>query len=434
MIVYRGYKYRLYGTEEQEVLLHQFAEVCRLVYNLALEQRRDHWRQYERSTGGRLNFPAQCKELTALRAAIKWIAAVPVHVQQQALRDLDQAFTNFFMGRTAYPMPRHKGEHDAIRFQAIHCSKLRKINAKWSVIRLPKLGNVRVRTHRALEGKPLSITVVLEGGRWYVSFACEIECANPPAPSSRSVAINRGIGQTLTLSTGGVMSPNREQMKVLDRRAHKAQRMLSRRRRGSRRYGKARLAVRRLKAKAARCRKDWNHKASYNIARRFGVVVLERLKTASMTRRATGLVADPDSNFRDKNRLNRAILEQGWYQFGLFLGYKLDERGSHLVEVDPAYSLRTCSTCRHVSLDNCTTQALFACVSCGNKINADVNAARVILSCLQWADVGRGVSPASQREAKGRKALKTSSQGEAQLSHTHKGKSAKRMSDQRFVT
>jgi putative transposase len=394
---------------------------------------RDHWRQYERSKGGRLNFEAQCKELTALRAAVDWIAAVPVNVQQQALRDLDKAFANFFAGRAGYPTPRRKGEHDAFRFPAIHCGELRQINAKWSVIRLRGLGDVRVRTHRLIEGKPLSITVTLEGGRWFASFACEIERAEPPAPLPRAVGIDRGVARTLTLSTGGTMSLDRERLNVLDRRARKAQRTLSRRKRGSRRYGRARLAVARLKTQAARYRKDWNHKASYNIAGRFGVVALEKLKTANMTRSAAGTVEAPGRNVKAKAGLNRSILAQGWYQFSLFLGYKLEERGGHLVEVDPAHTSQTCSACGHISPDNRTTQARFACVSCQSRLNADYNAALNILGRLQWADVERGIGPALKREATGRKAPKTLPQGGAQLLHTHTGELLKRKPDQKLT-
>ncbi len=100
-------------------LFRQFAGVCRLVYNLALEQRRDWWRSYERETGSKLNFVfvAQARELTTLRAEFDWIAAVSQTCQQQALRDLDQAFASFFAGRARYPTPRKKGINDSFRFQ-----------------------------------------------------------------------------------------------------------------------------------------------------------------------------------------------------------------------------------------------------------------------------------------------------------------------------
>ncbi len=95
----RGFRYRLDLTARQEELFCRFAGVCRLVYNLALEQRCDFYRQYERATGRKLSYVAQAAELTKLRAEVDWIGAVYVSCQQQALRDLDRAFDNFFVGR-----------------------------------------------------------------------------------------------------------------------------------------------------------------------------------------------------------------------------------------------------------------------------------------------------------------------------------------------
>ena len=197
VLAHRGYRFRVYPTAEQEALFQQFASGVRLVYNLALEQRRDWSRHYERQTGRRLTYESQCKELTALRAAFDWIAAVPVDAQQAALRDLDWAFAYFFAGHAHYPTPRRKG---AFRFPSTRrCGELRKLNAKWSTIRLPKIGIVKVRTHRALVGKLRSITVTLEAGKWFASFDCEqaieVPAENPGRPSA-STAAWRGLSRS----------------------------------------------------------------------------------------------------------------------------------------------------------------------------------------------------------------------------------------------
>src|SRR5687767_5935508 len=116
-MILRGFRYKLQPSAEQEALLRQFAGVCRLVYNLALEQRRIWWQHYERETGSKLNYVAQARELTALRAEYDWIAAVSQTCQQQVLSDFDKAFANFFAGRARYPTPRRKGINDSFRFQ-----------------------------------------------------------------------------------------------------------------------------------------------------------------------------------------------------------------------------------------------------------------------------------------------------------------------------
>jgi len=105
-MILRGFRYKLAPTSEQAFLFQQFAGVCRLVYNLALEQRRDP-----------LGYVAQARELTVLRAEYDWIAAVFQTYQQQALRHLDRAFANFFPGRAGYPAPRRKVVNDSFRFQ-----------------------------------------------------------------------------------------------------------------------------------------------------------------------------------------------------------------------------------------------------------------------------------------------------------------------------
>jgi putative transposase len=97
-----GFRFKLQPTDEQEALFRQFSGVCRLVYNLALEQRRDHYRQYRRQTGQHLSDVAQAGELTALRAEFDWIAAVSQTCQQQTSRDLDKAYGHFFAGRASW--------------------------------------------------------------------------------------------------------------------------------------------------------------------------------------------------------------------------------------------------------------------------------------------------------------------------------------------
>src|SRR5215213_2254183 len=107
-MIARGFRFKLCPTAKQEALFRQFAGVCRLIYNLALEQRQHWWQRYQRETGQRLNYVAQARQLTDLRAEFDWNRAVSVSCQQQALRDLDTAFANFFAGRARYPSSRKK--------------------------------------------------------------------------------------------------------------------------------------------------------------------------------------------------------------------------------------------------------------------------------------------------------------------------------------
>jgi putative transposase len=107
MVIRKANTYRLYPTPEQAQQMAQIAGSCRFVYNLALEQRAEWWRP-----GRTFNFASQCRELTALRAEVDWLQAAPVHTLQQALKDLDRAYQNWWLGRAEAPTPRKKGRND----------------------------------------------------------------------------------------------------------------------------------------------------------------------------------------------------------------------------------------------------------------------------------------------------------------------------------
>lgn len=382
----RGFRYRLDPTVEQEQSFRQFAGVCRLVYNLALEQRSVWWRQFRRNTGSALDYVAQCRELTDLRAAFDWIGTVSATCEQQALRDLHKAFSNFFEGRCGYPTPRKKGTNDSFRFPG--CAvETKKLNASWSAVRLPKIGWVRFRDTRPTRGVCKNATVSLGTLGWHISFACEFE-ESRPLDLTEEVGIDRGVSNTIALSTGELASVPSDTLRLLYRRCRNAQQATSRRKLGSARHAKARKRATACKAKAARVRKDWNHKVTATLATSFGTVCIEALNIQNMTASARGTIEEPGVNVSQKAGLNRAILEHGWYQFETFLTYKLAAAGGKLIKVDPRNTSRRCNECGSIDARSRESQARFKCVECGHEAHADVNAAKNIL----WA----GTQPAAR--------------------------------------
>jgi putative transposase len=373
----RGHKFRLYATDEQQVLFGQFAGVCRLVYNIALEQRRDWWRNYRNNTAFNISFASQCRELTELRAEFDWIAAVSIIPQQQALRDLDKAFRNFFSGHADYPSPRKRGVNDSFRFSGRGCP-WRKLNAKWGAVKLPRIGEVKFRLTRGTPGTIKNVTVAQDALGWHVVFSTEAE-HEAPENFGPAVGIDRGVAHTLALSDGTFRDMPRERLKLLDRRARKQARRLAKCKRGSNRRNAARKLLARTRARAARLRMHWNHERTTEIAATHGVVVLEALKTRNMTASAAGTAAEPGRNVRQKAGLNRAILENGWYQFEVLLSYKIAERGGELRKVSPAYTSQCCAECGTVDKSSRENQANFHCIHCGHTAHADLNAARNIL-------------------------------------------------------
>lgn len=361
-LLHRGFRYRLAPTPEQEAKLGQFAGVTRLIYNLALQQRRDFWRQHHRQTGEHLNFVTQGREVTALRSAFDWIAAVPTGPMIQALRDLDRSFLAFYRGN-GFPTPRKRGRDDSFRFRAVEVP-FRRLNSRWSEVRIPKIGWVKFRYTRALEGRVRNVTFSRDALGWHVSFASEIARAILPS-SLPVVGIDRGVTNTVALSTGELISVPTNNLMAAKKRA---QRVLARRVRGSGRYRRQRRRVAALAAKIARVRADWRHRTTYAIATRFGLAALENLNTKGMTRAGVG-----------KHGLNRSILEQGWHAFEVVLTYKLEQRGGRLVKVNPAYTSQTCSACGTIDKASRESQASYVCRACGFAAHADTNAAINIL-------------------------------------------------------
>lgn len=376
-MINRGYRFKLYPTKDQANLFIQFAGVCRAVYNLAFEQRRDHWRLFKSRTGKSISYPSQARELTALRAEYDWVAAVHVTPLQQALRDLDRSYKTFFDGGSKYPSPRKKGLNESFRFQGREV-QTRKLNAKWSDVKLPKIGWVRYRDTRLLTGKLNNATISQTADGWHISFNIAIEHVTPASALPISVGIDRGVAQTLALSTGEimVMPPS---LAALERRKRKAKRVLSRRRRGSARYAKQRRRVAAIQAKQVSIRKDWHHRAALDLSKRFGTVVLESLNIKSMTASAKGTLAKPGRRVRQKSGLNRSILNQGWHIFETLLAYKLEQRGGHLCKVPAHFTSLTCAECGAVDRKSRKSQARFICHHCGHAANADTNAAINIL-------------------------------------------------------
>jgi putative transposase len=377
MRINRGYRFKLRPTEEQAKLLFQHVGVCRLVYNLALEQRRDHHRQYRAAMGKHISYGSQAAELTALRAEFDWIRAVTQTAQQQALRDLDRAYQNFFTGVSAYPSPRKKGVNDSFRLQGREVA-FRRLNKSWGLAKLPKIGEVRFRWTRDIQGKLKNATISLDPIGWHISFSTEVE-ADAVKNLGPTVGVDRGVVEAVAYSDGTFAVFPKARIKHLDRKARRAARALSRCKKGSGRSTVAKARVAALRAKAARVRKHFNHVETARLARSYGVVCIEALRTKNMTASAKGTIEEPGVNVRQKAGLNRSILEIGWYQFHQFLTYKLAAAGGELRLVNAAYTSITCSCCGIIEKTNRKSQAVYECADCGLSANADTNAAINIL-------------------------------------------------------
>ncbi|MBP1710459.1 MAG: Transposase [Deltaproteobacteria bacterium] len=365
--IYKAYRFRLKPNVGQGRQLARIAGVCRLVWNLCLEQRETVYTS-RRIT---LNSYRQLPDVTILRGEYDWIREIPSQVLQQKVRDLDIAYRNFFEGRASFPERKKKGKSiDSFRFpQGFKIDNRR--------VFLPKIGWVGFFKSRDIQGEPKHMTISRSGKHWFVSICCEVEIANA-VPKNKAVGIDRGIAKLCALSDGTVIE-NPACFGRYKRKLAKLQRRLARKRKFSRNFYKAKAKITALHSRIAHTRRDFIHKTTTGIAKNHGLVVLEDLHVKAMSKSAKGSIDNPGKNVRQKSGLNRSILDAGWSEFRRQLEYKVDWANGIVVYVDPKNTSRRCPICGHTAKENRLTQADFICVSCGYSGDADITAAVNIL-------------------------------------------------------
>ena len=342
---------------------------ARLRQALALQKER--YEQGEKKLG----YAGLCKLLTEWRNGPEtpWLADAPVHPLQQTLKDLERAYANFFAKRADFPRFKKKGQSDSFRYPDPKQIKLDQGNSR---IFLPKLGWLRYRNSRKVLGEVKNVTVSASGGKWFVSIQTERE-VEQPIPNGGAVGIDMGIARFATLSDGTFYAPLNS-FKRHEDRLRKAQQAMSRKT-FSNNWKKAKARVQKIHARIGNVRRDYLHKATTTISQNHAMVCIEDLQVRNMSKSAAGTTEQPGKHVRAKSGLNKAILDQGWFEFRRQLDYKLAWAGGHLIVVPPQNTSRTCPACGHVSADNRQTQARFLCVECGFEENADLVGAINIL-------------------------------------------------------
>ncbi|WP_026128098.1 RNA-guided endonuclease InsQ/TnpB family protein [Nocardiopsis lucentensis] len=416
-------RFRLHPTRAQEAQLFGHCAQARHAWNLALEVN-SSYRKGGARTERPPRFAGMCRMLSQVRQTdttgmsseeadyINWVASGNVDVQQQALRDFDQALTNFFNGSHRYPTPRKKYRNEGFRIigtgrvlaftadgepllnakgkQVMHRKVLvHKLNKKWAQVKIPGCGWVKFRnTHQGLPDAK-SYRVTYRHGQWHISFAVVPDPIEAPGDGS-VVGIDRGVTITAALSSGKMLNcPQLSKKERAKRRKH--ERRAARAAKGSPQR-KAELAkVNRYRRKEANRRKDWAEKTSTRLARGFDTIRFERLNIKNMTASARGTAIEPGRNVAQKSGLNRAILAQGWGLLRTRTGHKAPGR----VEDIPApYTSLQCSDCKWIDKNSRKSQAEWSCTNCGFTCNADLNASYNVAA-------GQGASPGSKTRAGG---------------------------------
>ena len=373
--VKRAYKYRFYPTPEQAKQLARTFGCVRYVYNRALTERSRAWTQEQR----RVTQAETSKMLTNWKRdpETAWLTEPSKGPLQATLRHLQDAYTRFWNKQARYPKFKKKGRSKDSATYFRNCFTYRNGQIKLAKQSEP----LDIRWSRPLPdgADPSQVTVSRDSaGRYHISILVDDTVTSCP-PTDTTVGIDAGITTLYTLSTGEKITNPRHEKKDQEKLA-RAQRQLSKKKKGSKNREKARQKVARIHARIADRRRDYLHKLSTRLVRENQVIAIEDLSVRNMMK---------------NHSLARAISDASWTQFRTMLEYKADWYGREIIAIDRFYpSSKTCSTCGMLQDSMPLNIRDWTCPKCGKTHDRDVNAAKNILAAgLAVSACGDGVRP-----------------------------------------
>lgn len=375
----RVVKVRLYPNKEQQTLIHKTFGSCRFVYNKMLDSKiKAHKNDIKISTYElkKTLVPMKKEENT------KFLSEVDSTALQNSVLNLDKSYKNFFrrvkLGEKS-GFPKFKSKHNSQQSYQTSTAKIK--NAK---LYLPIIGEIKTKFHRGdIKGKIKTVTVSYEANQYFASINYEDALIESnKVNNGKHIAIDVGVKVFAYTSENEIINPNKEHSLENDiKKMIKAQKVLSRRKKGSKNRLKAKEKLAKKHLKIKNKRDDFLHKISNRLSENQTIKV-ENLKIKNMSKQTKGTIENPNMRASAKRGLNRSILQQSWGRFFIFLEYKLKRNGGELIRINPKNTSLTCSNCGHISKENRKTQAKFICTSCNISLNADYNASLNILNAV----------------------------------------------------
>ncbi|HUD01354.1 MAG TPA: transposase [Rhabdochlamydiaceae bacterium] len=365
MIIQRAFKFRLKPTVKYRGQFQQFAGARRWTFNHGLELRQKVYQ----AEGKTLSYYEQNIELTGLKdlPETSWLQEIHSQIPQQALKDLNQAYQHFFRRiknkeKPGHPKFKKRGVRDSFRYP-------QGVKVEGSQAYLPKIGWVKFRKSREIQGKIKETTIVQEGNAWYIVFSCEIESDSPsivPIDEAEAVGIDMGVAHFATTAAGKenihqeIPHPH-----FLDTKLSKIKhlsRNVSRKTKGSKNKLKARIKLSKKHAEVKNLRTNFVQQLSTQMIKNHDIFCIESLDISNLLQKST-------------RRLARAISDAGWRSFLHCLKYKTEQCGKHLVEAGKYFpSSQICSSCGNRK-EMPLNQREYHCQNCGLRIGRDYNSA-----------------------------------------------------------
>jgi putative transposase len=346
-------KFRLYPNRQQQQRLTATLDVCRELYNAGLQERIEAWKN---RTPVRVF--DQINQLPDIKQIRPDVAGVFSQVLQDTLRRLDKTYKAFFARvkrgqKAGFPRFKGRNRYDSFTYPQSGFA----LGAK---LQLSKIGSIKIKQHRDIEGEIKTLTIRREAGCWYACFSVEYQPTKLPH-NSNNIGVDVGLEAFATLSNGTRIE-NHRYYQAAQAKLRRAQRKVARRaNKKSKRRRKAILLLQKAHQHVANQRKDFQHKLAYWLVQHFGMIAVEDLNIKGLS---AGILA-------------KAVHDVGWSSFLTMLAYKAENAGRQVIKVDPKYTSQECPQC-HALEKKSLSERVHRC-DCGLTIGRDHAAAFVIL-------------------------------------------------------
>ena len=355
------FKYRLFPTSAQRTAMQKSLDACRWTYNKTLEVRRDSWEQEQKS----LSRYDTNKLLTGWKQEHPWLKQAFSQCLQETQKRVDLAFRAFFRRvrageKPGYPRFRGWDRYDSFTYPQLGFKLLDS-----NQLRLSKIGDVRIKLHRPLEGECKTLTIRRDSvGNWYACFSCVVE-PKPLPPTDRVVGIDLGLTTFAVLSSGDEIKRQRW-MKRDAKDIARLQRKKERFAKGTPERRKVVRALQHAYRRAANRRSNFAHQEARRLVNQYQFIAFENLDIQDMQKNGW-------------RTINQGIADVAWSQFVQFTTYKAEEAGRSVALVDPRGTTQECSGCGSVVSKDLSVRR-HDCPHCGLSLSRDHNAALNILA------------------------------------------------------
>jgi putative transposase len=354
----------LYPSPSQEQNLFRVLKCARNLYNMALAERKYAWQlEKRRVTNAELETLAK-----HYRATFPYAQQMYSQTAQSVVNQVDLAYQAFFRRvkagqKPGYPRFKGRNRFNSFVFKQYGSG----VRVDGRRLKVYGVGRIAVRWHRPLLGVIHIVRIRYQAGAWYACFVCTPHGDVPLPKTGHMIGIDVGIAALITTSEGmKVENPN--YYRAAQKKLRVLQRKLARAKRGSNNRPKALRAVQRQHEHVANQRKDYLHKLSADLVRRYDNIAMEDLRVSNMVR---------------NTRLSKSILDSGWSMFRQYLTDKAASAGREVAFVDPAYTSKCCSNCGALFHDFNLATRWVEC-ACGLSMDRDQNAAINILRRTGW--------------------------------------------------